>query len=59
MRSIEISRSEAEDLVTLIDAQPEPTALDELAVYIREKFGMSTKEREAAYVASLKLEGER
>lgn len=43
MRSIELTRQEAEDLVGLLELMPRPDRL-KLAASIREKFGMSSRE---------------
>ena len=41
---IEITRQQAEEMIDLIESNNLPYPLDELAIELREKFGMGAKE---------------
>jgi hypothetical protein len=48
-RNIMLSRDEAEYLVDLLEAQPPHHLAAQLAVDLREEFGMATKERQKEF----------
>lgn len=43
---IDLSRAEAEALIVLIEQEERQYPLDDLAIHLREKFGMCSKERD-------------
>jgi hypothetical protein len=52
--NVNLSRTEAEELVNLIDRTDAPWPLDQLAVELRKLFGMCSKETELANKAESK-----